>query len=106
MERIRQAIDRDAGPLRKILASRSFKRHFGELSGEAVKTAPKGFKKTHPDIDLIRKKQFLVKKAFTDEQVTSPRFIANAVASYRAMRPFFDYMSDILTYDADGQPRV
>ena len=64
LKRIRQEIAADDQSLRKILKSKSFKTYFGQLEGERVKTAPKGYKKDHPAIDLLRYKQFLLRRHF------------------------------------------
>lgn len=100
--RIRQEIASDASELRTIINSDEFKTNFGELGGDQLKTAPKGFPKDHPDIDLLRYKQFVVRRHFTDEEVLAPDFHLKADATFQAMRPFFDLMSEILTTDANG----
>ena len=38
----------------------------GELVGEELKTAPRGFDKEHPNLDLIRKKGFIAHTAVDD----------------------------------------
>ena len=104
LKRIREDINYDAAPLRKILSSKNFTATFGTLQGEQVKTSPKGFDATHEAIDLLRYKQFLVIKRFTDEEVTSPNFLNEASQTFKNMRPFFDYMSEALTTNSNGQP--
>lgn len=99
---IRSHIAADSKPLRKIIASKQFKSMFGELKGEQVKTAPKGFDKEHPDIDLLRYKSFYVMRNFTDKEVTGPDFVKLVGQTYKAIRPYFDYMSEILTHDLNG----
>jgi len=102
MKLIRDNIALDAKELRKILSSRSFKSHFGEIRGEQVKSAPRGYDKNHPNIDLLRYKQFIVTKSFSDAQVLNKDFAKQCSKSYQAVRPFFDYMSYILTHDLNG----
>lgn len=104
--RIRKEIEADGKSLNDIITSSNFKKHFGELKGEGLKTAPKGFDKEHPYVDLLRKKQFYAMKPFTDAEVTSPDFIDNVVETLKAIRPFFDYMSDVLTTDLNGRSIV
>ena len=101
---IRSHIAADDKPLRKILASKKFKDTFGSLEGEQVKTAPKGYSKDHPSIDLLKYKQLIVTRKFTDKEVKDPNFIKEVVKTYKSVRPFFDYMSDILTHDLNGVP--
>ena len=101
--RFRKELELDASDLRKIIADATFKKMFGTLEGEELKTAPKNFDKTHPDIDLIRKKQFLLTRKFTNKDVLSPNFKEEVLATFAAMRPFFNYMSDVLTTDLNGE---
>jgi len=104
IKRIREDIAADDKPLRKIINAKIFKDHFGSLEGEEVKTAPKGFSKEHAAIDLIRKKQFIMVRNFSDKEALSPNFLKEAVLTYKAMGPFFKYMSEVLTTDANGMP--
>lgn len=106
MKRIRDEIDYDAAPLRKILKSKSFVHTFGILKGEQLKSAPQGFTSAHKDIDLLRYKQFLLIRSFSDKEVLSPGFAKEVSATFRKMRPFFDYMSEVLTTDMNGIPTV
>jgi uncharacterized protein (TIGR02453 family) len=104
--RIRKEIEVDASELRAIIAEETFQKYFRTLHGEELKTAPKGFDKAHPAIDLLRKKQFLLTRSFTNEQVLSPKFQTEVLESFKAMRPFFDYMSDVLNTDLNGESLV
>ncbi|SIS74517.1 TIGR02453 family protein [Zobellia uliginosa] len=101
--RIRKEFEQDASEIREIMAESGFKKIWGALGGDEVKTAPKGFDKTHTDIDLIKKKQYVFVRKFTDEQVLSPNFVHEIDEAYRAIRPFFDYMSDVLTTNLNGE---
>ena len=103
LKRIREDIANNDKPLRKILASKSFLDTFGILEGEQVKTAPKGFAKDHPAIDLLKYKQFLIGRKFTDKEILAPDFHKKANDTFKAMRPFFDYMSQVLTTNANGE---
>lgn len=103
LNRIRKEFEMDDEEIRAIIADANFKKFFGELKGEELKTAPKGFDKTHPAIDLIRKKQYLISRSFTDKEVTSPNFKTEVLATFKAMRPFFDYMSDVLGTNLNGE---
>jgi uncharacterized protein (TIGR02453 family) len=54
LKRIRTEFAQDSEPMCKILNSKSFRSHFGNLQGEQLKTAPKGFDVNHEAIDLLR----------------------------------------------------
>ncbi len=100
--RIRKEISLDDSEFRKIISNKNFVEIFGELRGEELKTAPKGFDKKHPAIDLLRKKQFLVMRSFTDKEMLQKDFADKVIETFVTMRPFFDYMSEILTTDVNG----
>ena len=102
MKLIRENITFDAQPLRDILNDKTFIASFETLKGEQLKTAPKGFDGDHQDIDLLRYKQFLLIHHFTDQEVLSKDYLAYCIQEFKNMRPFFDYMSEILTTDANG----
>lgn len=102
--RIRKEFELNTTAIEKITSDETFRKYFGNIEGEAVKTAPRGFDKNHPAIDLIRKKQYVVMRKFTDKEVLSDSFYKEALLTLLAMRPFFDYMSEVLTTDLNGEP--
>ncbi len=105
--RIRKEFEANTTEIEVITSNDTFVEYFGELKGEeGVKTAPKGFDKNHPAIDLIKKKQFIVQRKFTDKEVLSKDFQQEIIATFLAIRPFFDYMSEILTADLNGESLV
>jgi len=101
--RIRKEFEMDDQEIREILAHSDFKKAFGGFNTEnQVKTAPKGFDKEHPAIDLLRNKAFFVRHQFTDAEVCAPDFIDTLLFHYGLLRPYFDYMSSVLTTDLNG----
>lgn len=104
--RIRKEFEIDDEEIRAIVADKKFKSIWDDFSGDELKTAPKGFDKTHKAIDLIRKKQFIFTKTYTDAQVLSPDFLENVHDAFKAIRPYFDYMSDVLNTNINGEPLI
>lgn len=103
LKRIRQEFEMDDSEIREILENKQFKAIFGQLQGEALKTAPRGFDPNHKAIDLIKKKQFYAVHHFTDQEVLSPDFKDKIQEIYDAIRPYFDYMSSVLTTNTNGE---
>lgn len=99
---IREDVSFDSTPLRKILSNDTFVSTFESLQGAQLKTTPKGFDANDEAIDLLRYKQFLVLRRFSDEEVLSTDFQNQAGQTFRNMRPFLDYMSEVLTSDTNG----
>jgi len=101
--RIRKELEQDASAFRELINKPSFKKTWGELVGEEVKTAPKGFNKEDPNIDLIRKKAFIFVRKFADKEVLSEAFLDEVNYSFKEIRPYFDLMSEILTTNLNGE---
>jgi uncharacterized protein (TIGR02453 family) len=103
LKRIREDISLNYSDWNKLLRNKKISGAFGEMTGEQVKTAPRGFAKDHPAIELLRYKQFWFEHSFTDKEVLAPDFLKNVNSTYKSIRPFFDYMSDVLTTNANGE---
>ncbi|MCR8667653.1 DUF2461 domain-containing protein [Aestuariibaculum sp. M13] len=101
--RIRKEFEMDASEMRAILKDEKFKNNWGALVGDEVKTAPKGFSKDHENIDLIKKKQYIFIRKYTDAQVLDEGFIDDVGLAFKAIRPYFNYMSDVLTTNLNGE---
>lgn len=104
LKRIRTEIAHHPEDMREALQHPETHQFFNGLEGDQVKTAPRGFAKDHPAIDLLRYKQYLLTHNFTDAEVLAPDFTEKLSRVFKAMRPFFDYMSDVLTTDENGVP--
>lgn len=89
--------------LKTIINDKKFVDYFGELKGDQLKTAPKGFDKEHEHIELLRYKQFLVMRPFSDKEVLAPDFSQKVSEGFQNMRPLFNYMSEALTTNANGE---
>ncbi len=103
LKRIREEVAVDPAPYRAMVTDETFQRLFGDMRGEQLKTAPKGYPKDHPAIDILRYKQFYAFKDFTEKQVLSEQFLDDAHEVLLGLRPFFDYFTDVLTTDANGE---
>ena len=105
--RIRKEFEMDASEIRAIISNKKFTSVYGnKLEGAELKSAPRNFDKEHPNIDLIRKKGFIAVKQLTDKEVLAPDFLANVDDYFKTLRPFFDYMSDVLTTNLNGESLI
>jgi len=96
LARFRMAIDQDAASFKVIVEDKEFKKYFGMLGGEKVKTVPQGYTRDHPEIELLRFKQVVVVHRLSDEIVLSPGFSTQVIKTFTAMKPFLDYLNAIL----------
>ncbi len=86
-------LDDTTGPqLQRVLAK--VRRAGFETSGEQLKTAPRGYDRDHPRIDLLRHKQLLVGRLIGFEPVIHTRALLDVVrADWRAYKPLVDWLS-------------
>jgi len=89
----RQSIDEDPRAFRKIINAASFKKYFGEIEGESLKSAPQGYPKDHPDINLLRMKSVTAVHHLSDAEVLAEDFSTHVVKACKAMKPFLDYFN-------------
>lgn len=102
LKRIRDEFSYDPKPFRSIISSKKFITTFKKLEGAQIKTTPKGFNADDAAIDLLRYKQFQLIRRFTDVEVLQNDFIDKVNETFKNMRPFLNYMSEVLTTDTNG----
>ncbi|MDX2245705.1 MAG: DUF2461 domain-containing protein [Bacteroidia bacterium] len=98
LKKIRSYIDLSAAELREITSDKKFVDTFGGLQGEELKSAPAGFDKQHPDIDLIRRKDFFVGKNLEDHQVLSEGFAETLLDIFETMYPLNRYLNEAIDH--------
>lgn len=104
LKRIREDIHYNYAQWNKLLYSKKIRLTFGAMLGAKVSTAPRGYAKNDPAIEFLRYKQYWFEHSFTDQEVTAPGFLDQVNRTFIVIRPFFDYMSEILSTDINGQP--
>jgi uncharacterized protein (TIGR02453 family) len=102
LRRMRHDISSNHDYWKKLLKSKSITANFGVMKGEQVRTAPRGFSMEDPAIELLRYKQFMFERYFTDKEVLTAGFLTQIDKTFKSIRPFFDYASEVLTTDVNG----
>lgn len=103
---IRDDIEHNYSDWNQLLKTKGILSNYGNLQGNKVPTTPRGYEKTLPGIELIRHKQFYFEHPFTDKEVLDPLFLKKVNTLFKSIRPYFDYMSELLTTDANGESIV
>ena len=76
-----------------IVESPRFRKAFGELEGEQLKTIPKGFSADQPGAKYLRYKQFLFGKVFSPTLATSPRFLPTLLDCFEEGMPLIRFLA-------------
>ena len=98
--RIRKEIELDYKEFEDIVTDSELVAVWGDLQGDGVKTAPKGFSKEHPGIHYIRKKQFIFMQSLDFSENLN---VGDISRMFEKTRPFLEYMSSVLTTDLNGE---
>ena len=62
-----------------------------------MKTAPKGYPKDHPHIDLLKNKSFTVSCQFTDAEVNDKNFVKRLVVISKSIKQLNDYLNEAIS---------
>jgi uncharacterized protein (TIGR02453 family) len=90
---IRQEIDYNTEPLLKIIDSPNFKKYFTGFDEDGkLKSAPKGFKKDHPQIEILKNKNFIVSHPLSNKEINDPAALSRITAIFKAMHPLIEYL--------------
>ncbi|QYJ02958.1 DUF2461 domain-containing protein [Nocardioides panacisoli] len=87
------AEDDDGALLLKILAD--LERGGFRIEGEQLKTAPRGYPKDHPRIELLRHKTLLGMKSYGFEEfIHTPELLDRVRDDWRRLRPLVNWLAD------------
>jgi uncharacterized protein (TIGR02453 family) len=99
---IRKDISGNYDDWKKLLKNKTLVNTFGELQGDKLASVPRGFDKEDPAINLLRYKNFYYTREFSDKEILDASFAKELNQTFKNLRAYFDYMSEILTTDANG----
>jgi uncharacterized protein (TIGR02453 family) len=91
---IREKITDQGDKFLKIIENKEFVNIFGQLEGEKLKTAPKGFPKDHPDIEFLKLKSYLVTRMISDKEIIGKDCFDLIIRASKAMKPLNDFLND------------
>ncbi len=97
LAKIRQEIDYSPKELLKVIENPAFIKKFNGLEGEKLKTAPKGYAKDHPHVELLKHKSYIISRKVSDTELLKSDVIASAVDDYQAMLPLNQFLSRALS---------
>ena len=91
LARIREAIAEHPSDWKRAARGRLFQSRF-ELSGDSLRSAPKGFKPDHPMIEDLRRKDYIGKAPLSQEEVTGPKVVKIFEEKCRAGSSFVRFL--------------
>lgn len=92
LQAMRDLIDYQGEKLQEIISAPAFKKVYGNLQGDKLKTSPKGFDQDHPYIDLLRHKDLVVFKHLDEKTICSDGGLEIAKEAFAAALPFMEFV--------------
>lgn len=91
---IRQEIDYNLPKFKKIIFDKNLIKQFKTLEEEKLKTAPKGYPKDHPEIELLKYTSYIVSRELDDKLILSKDLIKELTVAYKTMLPFLEFLNE------------
>ncbi len=97
LKAIRQEIDYNLEGFESILNDKGFKRVWGQLEGEKLKSVPRGYAKDNPAIEYLRHKSFIVTRSISDKELSSKQLTNKLAGHFEQMLPFKSFFNKVLS---------
>ena len=95
--KVRQEIDYNGKDLIKIVEKKSWISEFGELEGERLSRAPKGYPMDHPLLSYLQFKSYLAVVRLKDQQVNSGGFSKEISRYFKRMHPLVQFLNTAIS---------
>ncbi len=93
LKSVRESIMENTEEYKQIINDKLFKKTFHNIWGERVKTAPKGFSKNDPNIDLIKPKSYALVAELSNKDILSSKIENHIRKVFQTMKPFNDFIN-------------
>jgi len=93
---IRNGIIDNIDEYKAILNNKKFKEIFDGVYGEKLKSAPRGFAKGLPDLELIKHKHYAVIHNVNDDFWLKDNLVENVSKVFKIQKPFNDFLNKCL----------
>lgn len=104
LKEIRYEILDNAEKFRKIIEDKTFKKNFGDIVGEKLTLAPKGFPKDSNETELIKFKSFEVVHPLENKVLESPDVLKQILKIFAIAQPYNQFFNKVIEQTiADNQ---
>ena len=93
LKAVRQEIDYNFDEFTAITEDKKFKKLFGKVSGEALKTNPQGYIDDNPAIEYLKMKSFTVTSKVTDDEIAGKGLVKKVLDTFNTMRPMIIFLN-------------
>ena len=91
LKAVRQELDYNLEQFESIINNPEFKKYYTQVSGETLKTNPKGYDSENPAIKYLRHKTWNASHPLPDKLLTSDALYDTCLGAIKAAKPFVDF---------------
>lgn len=99
LKELRTDIYENIEEFKAIVNNSEFKECFKDLWGEKLKSAPRGFPKDFPDIELLKYKHYIVAKNVTEDELQDKDFLETATGVFKILVPFNRFINNSIDFN-------
>lgn len=81
---------------KQLILNNSFRKVYPDMYDDKLKTAPKGFPKEFPEIDLLKYKSYAFTSKLEDTMVTSDAYVDKIVSAFKELSPVNHFLNTAL----------
>ena len=96
LTKIRTEIIENTEEYISIIENEKFIKTFGQVEGEKLKSAPRGFSKDLEHIDLIKFKSYTVTNSLNEKDILSDNFMNKLLGVFKDLKDFNQFLNDAL----------
>jgi uncharacterized protein (TIGR02453 family) len=98
LKAIRQEIDYNGDEFHSIIESNNFKSYFGDVdTSEKLKTVPKGYEASHPDIEWLKLKSFTASRPLKAAELCQPGAVQKVLEGFETLYPLMVFLRNALS---------
>ncbi len=92
LTRLRHEVEDNIDEFLSVVNNVEFKKRY-RLTGDSLKSMPKGFDKNSPYGEYLKMKEYLVSMPVDDDYFTAGDWVARAAEDFKYMKPFNDFLN-------------
>ena len=86
----------DCWYLRQIIGQKEFKKTFGELRGEQLKSVPQGYDAENPAIEYLKLKCLIAEQKISDDELIRSSLHKKIVTAFKTLQPMTEFINRAL----------
>ncbi|MBN1597167.1 MAG: DUF2461 domain-containing protein [Bacteroidales bacterium] len=96
LKAVRNEIYEHPEEFKNILSEAKRHNEFNVLHDEKLKTAPKGFPRDFPDIELLKYKSYGLSRIITDSELSSDKILNTIIENFKIIKPMICFINNAI----------